>query len=216
MTRQPMPPDEPSRPAEPSGTAPAAFLDGLALDRLHRSGVMTFLRGLSRRAARQLGVEPADADQAGTQATSPVDTVTVDSDSDSDIDSDIDDDRIDRMQRAVSSMTDRLDALIERMQATGYPLNPSGRGDAEPSSSLSLPPVLRPTWERFAAAATEAVRWGDGIPADAWIDNDLMEHARASVGELSWLLRRLEEESPSSTDSSAADETFGLGSDATG
>ena len=169
-----------------SRTAPAAFLDGLALDRLHRSGVITFLRGLPQRTARQLGVDSSDTEEAGADPAPVSDTAN------GETGSGVDDDQSEHIRSNLASMTDRLDALIERLQASGYPLS-SSDGGTEPDVSPGLPSSADSTWKRFAAAATEAVRWADGIPADAWIDDELMTQARAAVGELSWLLRRFED-----------------------
>lgn len=176
MTRDTTSPSESSQPPVPPGSAPDDFIDGLALDRLHRSGVITFLQGLPRRAA---GLFPEPPSGEGADGDDPTAN---------------DDAWLDLVGSTLTEMTDRLEALIDRLQAAGYPLNPN-TGEVEAGEPpAGLPPSLGPDWRRFSSAAIEALRWSDGVPSDGWMDENLVAHGRAAVGELGWLLRLLEDQ----------------------
>ncbi len=173
MTEPPTSRDDRPPPPLPAGSAPDDYIDGLALDRLHRSGVITFLQGLVRRASTTFA-EPSDDRSSDEQ------------------EQDLDAEWIEGVRGTLSDMADRLEALIERLEGVGYPLDPNAPG-ADDDRPAGLPAELAAAWRRFATATTEALRRSDGIPSDEWADENLVAHGRAAVGELGWLLRVLED-----------------------
>ncbi len=94
----------------------------------------------------------------------------------------------------VREMADRLDLLVDRLMAAGFPIDthieidPGEHGEGLDGEAATQ-------WRRLEAALTESARRLAGIPLSGWgSDAELVATTRSAVGDVGWALRRLEAE----------------------
>ena len=166
--------------SQPTGEAIGAGLD---IDRLQPPDIETFLRGLPRRVAGSIAIDPPPDESAESEAGRA--------------------DRAERIARVVERLqdiVDGIDRLIERIGDGGYGLDPDEPG-AAPARPEGLPATIVAHLERIETGATEAARRLAGLPTSAWeSDPDLIGAIRAAVVELVSRLRALQAEAPQNDD----------------
>lgn len=167
-----------------NGSAKAAFLAGLRLERLYPDSVRVFMRGLPPRVGDAMA------------------RLTSDDGSDDEADGDgFDEGTVEQIAERLHAITDELDKLCDRVAGLNYSLDP----DAD-VADMNVPSGVadghRAVLGRIEAGATEVARRLAGLPNDAWSEENLLEEAQRVIGEISWQLNRLTAEIDALTEAS--------------